>query len=130
MKNLILFSTITFGCHTVDTITTSECKGNVLKSDTGYEPQSQVIAELSGADILLHLIDVNSNCCPDPSSSLNIDGYTISVDFDDLKTGADGCRCMCYMDFDITIPEPGSGLWNIEVNYNGSIFDTVEIEIP
>lgn len=132
MKNVLFLAVLLAACEenfeAEGTVTAGECKGSSLGKDmdTGYEPASEVTAEVSGSDILVHLIDVDANCCPDPGVDIVIDGSQISIDFDDLVSD-EGCDCMCYTDFDIIVENPGSGSWNIEVTYNGSIFGTTEI---
>lgn len=135
MKHFFLILTLSLGCNTSSIqdgdITASECKGSSLGKDldTGYEPETSLTSEVSGSDIIVHLIDVNANCCPDPGADISIDGNSITIDFYDLVDSGNGCLCMCWTDFDITIENPGAGSWLIEVNHNDSFFGSTEIEL-
>jgi hypothetical protein len=112
-------------------ITAGECEGSPYGKDmdTGGPVEPEVWAEADGADILLHLDDLTANCCPSPGADIAISGSDISVDFHDV-TGDEACNCICVMDFQVRIPDPGSGDYTIDVDHNGVDLDVVEVRVP
>lgn len=96
--------------------------------DSGYVSAFSMSAEADGADVLLHLVDVDANCCPSPGATSSIDGSTITVEFQDVTDG-DPCDCMCVYDFDVRIADVGSGDWTLDVWVNGESKGSLDLSI-
>ncbi len=115
-------------------VTAGSCEGDAYGKDMsvdtglpeGVEPD--VWAEADGDDILLHLDDLEANCCPSPGADLTLSGTEIQVDFEDV-TADEACSCMCITDFELRIPDVGAGSYTLDVDYNGSDLATVEVEV-
>jgi hypothetical protein len=116
-----------FSGYTVDA---GECEGtNYDKEyDTAAPEPMEVSAEVDGQDVLLHLDNLDANCCPSPDAVITLDGFDMLVEFDDVTSG-DPCDCMCVTDFLVTIEDLDAGSYSIDVDYNGGIIATVEVEI-
>lgn len=116
-----------FGAFTVDA---GECEGSDYDKeyDTAAPEPTEVWAEADGRDALLHLDNLNANCCPSADAVITLDGFDMLVEFDDVTTG-DPCECMCITDFLITIEDLDPGTYTIDVDYDGGTIGTVELEI-
>jgi len=116
-----------FGAYAIDY---GECEGSAYDKDmdTGSTEPTEVWAEADGRDVLLHLDNLNVNCCPSPDAAVTHDGTDILVEFEDV-TSDTACDCTCVMDFTITIEDLDAGTYSIEVDHNGSDLDTVEVVV-
>ena len=128
----------TVGCETEGenpnfgafTIATGECEGSAYDKDmdTGATDPTAIWAEADGRDVILHLDNLDANCCPSADAVITMDGSDILVEFDDVTT-EDPCDCICVMDFEITIEDLDPGTYTIEVDYDGGIIGDAEVEI-
>jgi hypothetical protein len=115
-------------------IITGSCEGSAfdkdMSSDTANpEVDPEVWGEADGDDIVLHLENLDANCCPSAGADIVQDGFSIEVDFQDV-TADEACGCMCVMDFEVRIADLGPGSYSVDVDYNGSDLAVVEVEVP
>ncbi|MFZ5479383.1 MAG: hypothetical protein ACOZNI_21645 [Myxococcota bacterium] len=109
-----------------------DCKSSAAKSaepDSGYVAEFSMSAEVVGDDVVLHMVDVDANCCPSPGAAISTDGSTITVDFSDV-TADTACDCNCVFDFDVTIADVPSGTWTLDVYDDGVSRGTLEVTVP
>lgn len=97
--------------------------------ETGYTPDFTMTAEVDGDDVVLHMIDVDANCCPSPGASATYSGSTIRVDFSDV-TADEACDCVCVFDFDVRIADVPAGTWTLDVYDDGESRGTLEVTVP
>ncbi len=111
-------------------VVTGDCEGDTYAKDmdTGAADPMEIWAEADGRDLVLHLDNLDANCCPSADAVITFDGTDILVEFDDVTT-EDPCDCTCIMDFEITIEDLDAGSYSIEVDYHGSIIGEAEVEI-
>ncbi len=102
---------------------------DVSVDTAGYEPTFSMSAEVSGDDVVLHMVDVDANCCPSPGAAVSTEGSVITVDFSDV-TSDTSCDCMCVFDFDVTIEGGSAGTWTLDVYDDGLSRGTVEVTVP
>ena len=126
------------GCELVTQqalVTAGSCEGDAYGKDMSSDPaepepvEPDIWAEADGVDIVLHLDDLDANCCPSPGADLVIDGSDIAVSFEDV-TSDEACGCMCITDFEVRIPDVGPGDYTLDVDFNGSDLATVEVTVP
>ena len=113
-------------------IFTGSCEGSPYAKDFdtgGVDLETAIWAEADGDDVVLHLDNLDANCCPSAGADIAVDGFSVEVDFEDV-TAEDACGCMCVMDFEVRIPELGPGDYSIDVDYNGADLETVEVTVP
>jgi len=117
-----------FGAFVIDA---GECESSGLGKDmdTGSADPVAVYAEADGRDVILHLDNINANCCPSPDAVITFDGTDMLVEFDDESNVDESCDCTCIMDFTITIEDLDPGSYSIEVDHDGAIIGDTEVEI-
>ena len=116
-----------FGAYLVEA---GECEGNGYGKDmdTAEPEPTEIWAEADGRDVILHLDNLQANCCPSADAVITLDGADILVEFDDVTTG-DPCDCECIIDFVITIEDLDAGTFTIEVDYNGTSLGSTDVEV-
>ncbi len=107
-----------------------ECEGSAYgkSMDTASPEPTEVWAEVDGADIVMHLDNLDANCCPSPDADVNISGSDITVLFEDV-TDNNPCDCTCITDFTVTIESVDQGSYTVDVQYNSSSIGTVDVEV-
>ena len=116
-----------FGAYLVEA---GQCEGNSYDKDldTASPDPMDVWAEADGRDILLHLDNLDANCCPSPDATITFDGTNILVEFEDVTSG-EPCDCTCITDFLVTIEDLDAGSYTLEVDYMGGSIGSAEVEI-
>ena len=114
--------------------TVGECKSSAdakdtALADTGYDAVYAMTAEVDGDDVILHMVDVEANCCPSPGATVTLDGAVARVDFSDVTT-EDPCDCTCVFDFDVRVAALGTGTWTLDVYDDGLSRGELEVVIP
>ncbi len=113
-------------------IFTGSCEGSPYAKDFdtgGADLETAIWAEADGDDILLHLDNLDANCCPSAGADIAVSGFDIEVDFEDV-TADEACGCMCVMDFEVRIPDLGPGTYSVDVDYNGEDLDILTVVLP
>jgi hypothetical protein len=113
-------------------VTAGSCEGSSLEKDrsldTGVPHETAVWAEADGSTIVLHLDDVDANCCPSPGATLTRDGTDLHVDFLDV-TDDMACGCMCWTDFTVEILDNDPGTYTVTVDYYDELLGTAEVVV-
>ena len=111
-------------------IATGECEGSVYGKDmdTATPEPTEIWAEADGRDVILHLDNLDANCCPSADATITFTDLDILVEFEDVTSG-DPCDCSCIIDFVITIEDLDAGTYSIDVDYHGAIIGSTDVEV-
>lgn len=86
--------------------------------DSTWEgPTTDMVAESSGHEVVLHVTRLEANCCPSPAAGYVVEGEKLRVDFEDVSLES-ACGCMCTQDFDITLLDVPNGSYIVDLYVN------------
>ena len=113
----------------VGAIDAGDCEGDAYDEFMmGAEDPSPLTVDVDGSNLLVHLEDIDANCCPSPGADIDVSEGLIEIQFEDV-TADDACGCMCVTDFDIEVEDVDPGSYTVDVYFNGSYLDSVEVEV-
>ena len=79
--------------------------------------------------IIVHLNEVDANCCPSPAADVDVVGTEVAIDFSSVTTD-ELCNCMCITDFTVEVGPVESGSYHVSVDYDGAFLGDIGVTVP